>query len=248
LENQSDHSGVLVRIASLDRMAITDAGGTFSFEDMPDGLWLLETSYPYFGSRGIEIEVRDGLQRSPARVGLRQLLRFWVELKNEVVSFCECEQSFEFPLTGYVENLTNDEVTVACGSSPLEDYAIVPQSLEKTGEDGAPISPENMDEGQLLSGSEYDFCRTYEMILPGMLDMPGFVKLSPREVRSFDIDARPLTECFEDGPYNVFWALVDCSNHWEHYAFDDPPLNNTLLFKPNLLTPAPIRLIETSAD
>jgi hypothetical protein len=181
---------------------------------------------------------------------MRQLLRFWVELPDTLVSFCKCEQKFEFLINGYVENLTRNDVTVACGSSPIEDYAIIPEPDEYSGALAAPavtgshVSVASDGPGQ-MDGRD-DFCRTYSMLLPGELDMPWIVTLKSRETRVFEIHAWPGTECFEDGRYEVFWALVDCSSHWEHYVFDDPGLNSTLLAKPDLLAPALLRLIESS--
>jgi hypothetical protein len=42
LENQSDHSGVLLTIAELDSTAVTDSRGFFSFGGIPDGSWQIE--------------------------------------------------------------------------------------------------------------------------------------------------------------------------------------------------------------
>lgn len=241
LQNQADHSGVLVRIVGLEGVAVTDSAGVFSFADIPDGRWRVEAGYPYFDVDNAEVEVRDGLQRNAVRFRPRQLLRFWIELPDTFVSFCKCEQSLEFDMSGYVENLTGGEVTVACGSTPLTDFAIVSEVEPILGRSAGPVSAR-----ERLGA--YDPCAAYGMILPGELDMPGSVTLEPRETRVFVIPVRLLSECYEDGRYSAFWALVDCSNHPGHYVYDEPQLNRTLLKKRGLLTPSSIRLIESSAD
>ena len=240
LQNQSDLSGVLVRVVSLDSVAVTDSTGAFSFEDIPDGRWRVEASYPYFETDAAEVEVRDGLQRNAVRFSLRQLLRFWVELPDTLVSFCKCERSFDFAINGFVENLTRSEVTVASGSTPLRDFAVIPESEESLESPAAVMTPgcylSGVAAGQGWCLNAYDPCRTYSMILPGDLTKPGSVTLEPRETRMFEISARVLTECYEDGRYNVFWALADRSHHPEHYVYMEPELNWTLLKKPDLET------------
>jgi len=250
LQNQSEHSGVLVRIVDLDSVAVTDSSGAFAFSDVSDGRWQVEASYPYFETDAFVIEVLDGLQRNSANSSLRQLLRFWVELPDTLVSFCKCERSFELLIDCFVENLTSGEVTVACGSTPLRDFAVAQESGEYFAEHAAPSVAggglNRLSGGPWKADGGYDFCSTYGMLLPGMLDMPGSVKIKARETLKFEIDAWAATECFEDGRYQIYWALVDCSNHWEHYVYDAPELNGTLLRKPELLEYATVRLIESS--
>jgi hypothetical protein len=253
LENQSDHSGVMVKIEALGLFALTDSSGAFSFGEAPDGRWSLEASYPYFETVVKEVEVRDGLQRNSARFRLRQLLGFRVELPDTVVSFCKCEANlFGFPINGYVTNLTDDRVTVSCGSTPLPDYALIPQTRRSEGALTRPLDSDRetgaAPVGRPLGGLLSDTCSEDGMLLPGELDMPGSVTLEPLETRLFRLTARLQSECHEHGRYEVFWALVDCSNHPEHYVFDEPDLNRTLLRKPDLLKPASIRFMETSAD
>jgi hypothetical protein len=57
LQRQSDHSGILLRIAGLDSIAVTDSTGSFSFSGIPDGRWRIEARYPYFETGAVEAEL-----------------------------------------------------------------------------------------------------------------------------------------------------------------------------------------------
>lgn len=250
LQNQADNSGVLVRVVSLDSVAVTGPTGEFSFGDIPDGNWRVVAGYPYFETVEKDIEIRDGLQRNSARFNLRQLLRFWVVLPDTFVSFCKCEPSlFGFPIVGYVTNLTDRRITLACGSTPLADYAIIHERERLI---QSPTASEGrMARGGLMAQREeetFDVCAADILLLPGELDRPGSVTLYPHQTRVYELTARLQNDCYEDGRYFVYWALVDCSGHPEHYVYDLPDLNLTLFMKPELLGAAAIQLIESTSN
>jgi hypothetical protein len=223
LENQSDHSGVLVRISGTEHSTATRSTGYFSFRDVPDGTWNIEAEYPYFESQNLEVEVAGGLQQSPARLVLQQELQFWFGSVDTAISLSGLEPiNSELVLDGYVQNISDSNVGVlSISGCSLMLFAIRGASASMTDECEA-------RHGWLAPGDcmpVYSYC------------------FEPGETRRFVAGAALYRECFEPGSYEVFWSLNDNGNHAEHFQWDSD-LNKSLIAKRELLRPMTIELVK----
>ena len=225
LENQSDHSGVLLRMAELDSTAVTDSTGLFSFSGIPDGHWELTAIYPFFERDTTEVELADGLLQGQIDITLEQLLQFWVEPADTTVAMSQSDDEHHFSLVlwGYLSNLSDHAVTVKAAHGPRALVAIRPL---------AAAASEYCDElyGWLSPNDTIDwFVLTFE----------------PGETRLFPLGAgrRYRVECFEPGPYEISWCVSDEFNYRGHFnRYGD--LNRTLLAKRELFRPATVTLVQ----
>jgi hypothetical protein len=226
LENQSDHSGVLVTILGLDTTAVTDSGGYFSFSDIPDGEWSLEAVYPYFESDTTVAEMTGGVLQSPVDMELRQLLQFSIEPSDTTISMSESawdDYHFKMEFWGHLENLSGHSVRVVGTRIPFRLLAIRPVGF---------TASDFCDEryGWLSPVNTYDF-----------FDLT----FAPSEKRLFGLGLgyRFWTTCFEPGTYEVYWSLLDNGHYKEHFE-PYSELNRTLLAKRELLSPITLTLVE----
>ena len=191
LENQSDHSGVLLRIAELDSTAVTDSTGFFSFSGIPDGHWELTAIYPYFGRDTTEVEMLNGVMQGQIDIALEQLLQFWVEPTDTSVAMSQSDDEYHFRLvfSGYLSNLSDHAVRVIAAFGPRSLIAIRP--LEAT-------ASKYCDE-------HYGWLSPTDAIV--WLD----ITIESGETGSLLLGSgrRYLTACFEPGPYEVFWCISD---------------------------------------
>ena len=86
LENQLEHSGIMVQIVELDTLVVTDSTGAFNFENLPDGNYTLDARYPYFASGRDSVVVKNGEIEGPVHLELEQQLQFWIEPAETTLS------------------------------------------------------------------------------------------------------------------------------------------------------------------
>jgi hypothetical protein len=226
LENQSDHSGVLVTILGLDRTAVTDSEGYFFFSDIPDGGWSLEAVYPYFESDTTIADIVGGVLQSPVEMELKQLLQFSIEPTDTTISMSGSawdDYHFKMEFWGKAENLSAHSVTLVAITAPLRLLAIRP-----------------------VGSVSSDFCdERYGWLSPLNLPSAGSGTFAPGEKRLFGLGLgyRFWTTCFEPGAYEVYWSLLD-NGHYEEHFEPYSELNRTLLAKRELLRPVTLTLVE----
>jgi hypothetical protein len=226
LENQSEHSGVLLKLIELDSTAVTNADGFFSFADIPDGLWKLAVLYPYFKSDTTEVELVGGLLQRPIEITLSQLLQFSIEPIDTTISMSGSawdDYHFRMELRGRLENVSEHPVRIVASFLPRELLAIRPrQSYPSDGCD-----------------------KEYGWLTPLIWENSFDYTFEPGERRMVVLGSRYWfkTPCFEPGEYEVYWSLLDNYFHREHFEpYSD--LNWTLLRKRELLRPASLTLTE----
>ena len=248
LENQAEHSGILVKFVELDTVVFTDSTGYFNFEKLPDGAWTLTAKYPYFSSAEESVNVEDGVVQHTIDILLKQKLQFWVEPAETTISMNQGDSSgFTFTLQGHLVNLTDERVTVRGVLDPRTFFAISPQGFQW------PFvhNPANRAE----------FCyEHYEWFgATDAIDLFEF-HFDPGDTISFPArlpEGWFLISCFNPGIYLVFSAPSDHWNYQEHFEADYfwqeddssswisyNPLNKTLLKKRELFRPATINLTE----
>jgi hypothetical protein len=113
LQNQTEHSGIMVKIKELDQFVITDSLGFFNFDSLPNGNFILKAKYPYFATREESIRVVSGKIEPPVHLELKQLLQFWIEPPETSISINNDPNYCR--LTGFrlnMANLTDSTVTV----------------------------------------------------------------------------------------------------------------------------------------
>jgi hypothetical protein len=222
LQNQSDHSGVLVRVTETERTAVTNSRGYFSFDDVPDGTWRLEAEYPYFETDSLSIDIVDGLQQRPVRMVLGQELQFWVGPADTVVSMTHPGGGdFFLVLSGYVKNVSDSPVTVL-GISGCDPRLFAIRSVQ----------PDMTAECEAQYGwlEPSDCLPVFELTFD-----PGETKYIPL-VKELD------RSCFDPGRYEVSWVLNDNGNHAPHFE-PGSDLNKSLIAKTELLRPAAVNLV-----
>lgn len=226
LENQSDHSGVLLTITDLDSTAVTDSTGFFSFSGIPDGVWQLRAIYPFFETDTIDVELVNGLLQSPIEITLRQLLQFWIEPTDTTISMSASawdDRNFRMEFRGYFENVSDDTVTIICSLTPFKLLAIRP-----------------------LEAASSKYCdELYGWLAPSDFIDWLILTLEPG-AKVMDLLGRGYwfkRECFEPGSYEVYWCLNDNFNYRDHFE-PYTELNWTLMQKRELLRPGSLALIE----
>jgi|GEM_PF-4154748 len=251
LENQSEHSGILVQLVELDSIEFTDSIGYFNFGQIPDGSWTLKAKYPYFSSVRVSITVNNSVIQDTIDIFMRQKLQFWGEPVDTSISMDQGNSSvFTFKLQTKLVNITDSRVTLRGALGPRRFFAISPKTL-----DWPYVSnPDNIAE----------FCyESFEWFGSNdAIDLFQF-DFEPRDTISFPARSFGgwfLKSCFNPGAYFIYSAPSDEWNYPEYfdpaYFWDrekdifPPPeawekskqLNKTLLLKRELFQPATINL------
>lgn len=251
LENQSEHSGILVQLVELDSVVFTDSIGYFNFGQIPDGSWTLKAKYPYFTSAEESVIVEDNAIQDTIDILMRQKLQFWIEPAETTISMDQSDSSvFTFTLQGYLVNITDERVTVRGVLDPRTFFAISPQGIQW------PFVP-NRDNRTEFCYEHYEWFGATDAI-----DLFDF-NFNPGDTISFRArlpEGWFLKSCFNPGIYLVFSAPSD---HWNYQEYFDPAyfwdrekdpfpppwawekskqLNKTLLLKRELFQPATINL------
>lgn len=253
LENQAEHSGILVKLVELDTVVFTDSTGYFNFGKLPDGSWTLKAKYPYFSPIEESVIVRDSVVQTTIDIQLKQLLQFWIEPADTTISMDQGNSTvFTFTLQTKLVNINNERVTVRGVLNPRQFFAIRPQDFQW------PFVP-NPDNRTEFCYEHYEwFGATDAFDLFEFHFDPGDTISLPAKYHGGWF----LKSCFNPGTYLVFSAPSD---HWNNPEYFDPAyfwdqekdplppawawekskqLNKTLLLKRELFQPATITLIE----
>lgn len=223
LQNQSDHSGVLLTIAELDSTAVTDSTGFFSFNGIPDGSWQIEAEYPYFETAMATAELSGGLLQHSVNMRLKQLLQFWIDPPEMTVSMSDGDDAYHFWIEadGYVANVSYHPVTVRATDNPWKITALRPRAGFVSGRCDTLY-------GWLCSSTIFeDFLFTYQ----------------PGDTLWYHIKKVYQSRCFEPGECELSWVITDQYHYpWHFWPYSE--LSSTLVRKKELLRPGRVRLVE----
>jgi hypothetical protein len=133
LQNQTEHSGIMVKLVELDTFTVTDSTGHFQFNKLPDGSYTLEAKYPYFSTEQLNITISDSLIQSEVQIQLRQQLQFWIEPAETTISRSNLGDPYYFSFSRlklYMLNITSEPVEVGTGLEPIYLWALAPQGFD----------------------------------------------------------------------------------------------------------------------
>ncbi|APF20442.1 hypothetical protein Calab_1412 [Caldithrix abyssi DSM 13497] len=246
LENQSDHSGIIVLLKELNIFTITDSLGFFEFDSIPDGKYSLIIKYPYFRRKEMSVKVENGQISPIINLELKQLIQFWIEPSETTISLNNSDEYyFRLPLfKQYSVNISDQPVQLGTREFPLNVHALVPQNFDW------PFIP-NPD-------NRPDYCYDKYGWLGGVdIEGGGLITLYPNDTTLFmePIELNKFEkQCFKPGTYLFFSIIADLIHFPEYFKADyfwadsltNPkplnPLNKTLLKKKELFRPAIIYL------
>ncbi len=217
LENQSDHSGILLRLSELDSTTVTDSAGSFSFSQVPPGAWQLVAFYPYFESCSLMVRVPEDSLLPAGSLLLEQQLQFWTELPSDTISISEDLLEWNtLPLTGYVENVTTRMVGVGCYHGPPKLVAVRPA-------EGSATEECDILYGRLVCMDTHDI---------------HWYSFEPGRVYRCDI-LTPLSQScfFPSSRYEVYWAISDQA-HYSRWLQSFGEHNLSLYRKKELFRPS----------
>lgn len=248
LQNQNEHSGIMVRVVELDTFVITNPIGNFELKELPDGDYTLEAKYPYFASAEQKVSVINGKITTKIQIELNQQLQFWIEPAETTISINNLSDSVYFSITGFRQyrvNITEDPVIVGTYLEPLNLWALIPQGFDW------PYIP-NIDSISDLCYLRYGWLGGTDAIIDVFFTfLPGDKSYTPT-IGSPNI----LKECFQTGNY-LFFSCVSDLGHFPEY-FDpscirnlDTPnqeiydeMNRSLIKKVGLFRPAILHVVD----
>jgi len=243
LENQSDHSGIMIRLVELNKFVITDSQGRFEFDSLATGQYTLKAKYPYFKTEQRTVLVEGGKIKTPINIVLKQQLQFWIEPAETTISHNNLNDPNFFSLSGmrlHIVNISGEPVSVWTPLDPKYSWGLAPQGFNW------PFFP-NPD-------NRPDYCYEHYGWL-GSTDMTVAFSfwIQPGETLLVTVP-KPLTvigrDCVREGTY-LFYSLPNNHGHYPEYfdpsyfMVDSLPhpqpynqLSKTLLKKLELLRPA----------
>jgi hypothetical protein len=208
LQNQSEHSGIMVKLVELDTFVITDSSGNFEFPKLRDGNYTLMAKYPYFSTKLLNIIVVDSTVQTKVQIELKQQFQFWIEPSETTMSKSNMNNSNFFLISGlkqYRVNITDSALNVRSELDPLNYYAFYPEGFNW------PFIP-NPD-------SLPDFCFiNYGWI--GSNDAFHDINLSfqPDDTSWVPIPQGILSKnCFYQGSYKFFSSVTDTYHYPEYF-------------------------------
>ena len=247
LENQTEHSGILVALAEVDTFVVTDSLGFFSFGELPGGSYTLSARYPYFETVEAPLRVDGDTGPEAIHYQLRQVFQFWVEPLEMTISLMAATSEISglgsTTMRATVVNLTDDAVTIGAPHGPFELVAVSPV------DHSWPFVPNPDNRAELC----YEH---YEWLGSSTLTVPAGYNFGPEESLQSSIRVDLDRTCFEAGTYLVFFSVNDAAHYPEYFNAghfwdqQDPqtwiftPFNRTLLKKHNLFRPAVLHLTE----
>ena len=245
LQNQIEHSGIMVRLIELDKFVITDSNGHFEFNTLPDGNYTIEAKYPYFSPEKKTIQVQYGKVQTEVSLELKQQLQFWIQPPETTVSMGNLGSPYAFSLSGFRQyrvNLTDVPVTVGTYVEPQEFLVLVPQGFEWP----YIANPDSLP----------DYCyREYGWMGGNDLIIDAMHTFQPEDTTSFRIVNNTIVEhkeCFRAGDYFIYSAVSDLGHYPQYfdpvyvlYTPNQPlyyEMNRSVTKKRNLFRPAIIHL------
>jgi hypothetical protein len=241
LQNQTEHSGIMVKILELNRFVITDSLGYFEFDSLQNGKYTLTAKYPYFSSAQESINVKDNKIEQTVHLELNQLLQFWVEPPETTIFMSNQKDPNYFSLATVrtsALNVTNTIVDVGYYMGNPEFVAFLP--VENKWPYGSNYNPPN------------DCYLTFGRFVAFTFFNAGKITFQPGDtLQSYTWQLFSVRrDCFPIGNYLIFWAVSDLSRYPEYfdpYNILGKPINETmnqsLLKKNNLFRPGLVHLI-----
>jgi len=241
LENQTEHSGIMVKILELNIWTITDSQGYFQFDTLQNGNYTFQARYPYFKTEKFSIMVNNGEIQPFINLHLKQLLQFWIE-PAETTIFIYNDSCSNVLLNGFKQFRTNNSdvaIKLSNSSSPIESWAIV--------------SPKEKELNIFSLDSTIHECIYHKRLITGDLAMPMSYTLFPSDttsVRMFDFSIPK--KCFCEENYEIYSSITDESNFPEYFRgyllFDKSnpsqklfdKMNRSLLLKQKLFRPCKV--------
>jgi len=195
LQNQTDHSGVLIKLLETDAIAVTDSFGFFILPKVADGEYTLQAKYPFFEIIKQKVEIADSMLQTKIQLELEQQIQFWVEPAETTLSVADRTRFWEF--TGYAKNISDTIISGTTFTLP-ENWGLVPENLDWN-----------------FANKNIDSKRCYEEFTNiGLTDLTGIggFSIQPGDTKSSRYkDVWQLGyECTPPGrTYLLFFVLVD---------------------------------------
>lgn len=203
LQNQTDHSGVLIKILETGAMAITDSLGYFTLPKVIDGEYTLQVKYPFFKIVEQSVVISDSLLQTKIELELEQQLQFWVEPAETTITIADKTNFLEF--RGYAENISDTIVSGTTYTLP-SNWGILPESIYWN-----------------FGGSILDSKRCYEenwnIGLTDMTAVGGYSIQAGKIISILNKEVWQLGyECTPPGrKYLLFFSLVDEKHFGEYF-------------------------------
>ena len=241
LQNQSDHSGVLIKLLNTDVMTVTDSLGNFTLPKTADGEYTLQAKFPFFEIYEENVQVKNAFLQTKIQAELKQQLQFWVEPAETTISLAEKTRFWNY--NAYVKNLSDEKYSTT-EYAYTKNWGIVPQSFNWR------VNNDSINS---------DYCyEIYTYI--GLTDIPGIggFTIEADDTLSYKYyDICPLGyDCTPPGKsYLLYYIAVDTKKFEEFYnsEYPDGIKQNTaqsitplfsLLKKKELFRPAIIHFTE----
>lgn len=209
LQNQSDHSGVMLKFLELDHFVLTDSAGKFDLSNLPDGTFNIEIKYPYFETIHAEVEVINEKIYSSisSNLELKQLLQFWIEPVDTTISMNNAGNPYYFSLNvfrQYMVNISDNPVNVGTYVDPIDLWALVPLDNEW------PYVP-NPD--------SVAYCYLNYNWFGGTDAIINFrIFIQPYDTSFVTVGSTAAsTECFDEGSYLFYSAISDLGHYPEYF-------------------------------
>ena len=249
LQNQTDHSAIMVKLIEPDIYVLTDSTGAFAFDTLAVGSYILEAKYPYFRIEQITFEVKEGNICTPVDIELRQQMQFWIEPAETTISMNNLSNPDFFELSGlwqYRINITDEPVKIGTYFEPIELWALVPQDFNWPYVPNPENRPDECYERYSWFGDNILIISWMYTFAPG--------DTSYKIILSSGNDLRK--ECFRAGTYLFYSAPSDLGHFPEYFhgpyfwvdTLSQPqpynPLNRTLFKKWELFRPAVVHITD----
>jgi len=247
LQNQSDYSGIMVKIVELDTFVITDSTGAASLgNSLPDDVYTLEVRYPYFTPLKMDVTIENSRFQTPVKCELEQQMQFWVAPAETTISMSNLGDPYFFSLSGFRQyrvNITNVSINMGTYLMPWDVWALIPQGFEW------PYIP-NVDSIPDLCYLNYGWLGGNDAITNIVFTFQPGDTSSTLRVGSSSV----LKDCFRPATYLLYSAVSDLGHYPEYfdpsYVRDDEnptsaiydQMNRSLIKKKELFRPAIIHL------
>lgn len=213
LENQTDHSGIMIRLVELNKFVITDSLGHFDFDTLAPGNYTLRARYPYFKSEQRTVLVEEGKIKMPINIVLKQQLQFWIEPAETTISRSNLNDPNFFSFSGmrlHIVNISGERVNVGTYLDPLYPWGIVPQRFDWP-------FVQNPDNRTEYCYERYGWLGSTDLIV-------NFRFWIQHGETLLVIVPQPLTrirrDCVKEGTY-LFYSLLNNNGHYPEYFEPD---------------------------
>ncbi len=232
LENQSNHSGVLLKFLDQHGFTVSDDSGFFDTghfqpdEPVPDGAYAVRVVYPYFETKDTTVTIVSGEFDPPFQIRLTQLARFWVEPGDTTGVIGSAGR-----IRGYVENLSDSLLSLIM---PGEQNRFAIRPYRQSWPEASCVYCQHL-------------VSSVQGVTSGVVVSPG--STSDAESFSFNyIAGCPINRCVRPGAYDVYFAVGDVQVFGDYFGVPLDPsqreLQATLFEKPELISSARVLLLD----